>query len=58
MSDLRGFTALAERLAPEEAITFLNGYLQTMVDLILHYRGTINEIISPRILRVGVKVQF
>jgi adenylate cyclase len=50
MSDLRGFTALAERLAPEEAITFLNGYLQTMVDLILHYRGTINEILGDGIL--------
>jgi PAS domain S-box-containing protein len=50
MSDLRGFTALAERLTPEEAITFLNGYLQTMVDLILHYRGTINEIMGDGIL--------
>ena len=50
MSDLRGFTALAERLSPENAITFLNGYLQTMVDLILHYRGTINEIMGDGIL--------
>jgi adenylate cyclase len=50
MSDLRGFTALAERLTPEEAIRFLNGYLQTMVDLILHYGGTINEILGDGIL--------
>ena len=50
MSDLRGFTALAERLTPEEAIRFLNAYLQTMVDLILHYRGTINEIMGDGIL--------
>jgi Adenylate and Guanylate cyclase catalytic domain len=50
MSDLRGFTALAERLTPEEAIRFLNGYLQTMVDLILHYGGTINEIMGDGIL--------
>ena len=50
MSDLRGFTALAERLSPEEAITFLNGYLQTMVDLILQYHGTINEIMGDGIL--------
>src|SRR5262249_42119338 len=50
MSDLRGFTALAERLTPQEAISFLNGYLQTMVDLILHYRGTINEIMGDGML--------
>jgi PAS domain S-box-containing protein len=50
MSDLRGFTALAERLSPQDAIAFLNGYLQTMVDLILQYRGTINEIMGDGIL--------
>jgi PAS domain S-box-containing protein len=50
MSDLRGFTALIERLTPEGAISFLNGYLQTMVDLILHYHGTINEILGDGIL--------
>ena len=50
MSDLRGFTALAERLTPEEAIRFLNGYLQAMVDLILRYGGTINEILGDGIL--------
>jgi PAS domain S-box-containing protein len=50
MSDLRGFTALAERLSPEDAVGFLNGYLQSMVDLILHYRGTINEIMGDGIL--------
>jgi PAS domain S-box-containing protein len=50
MSDLRGFTLLAARLTPEAAITFLNGYLQTMVDLILEHRGTINEIMGDGIL--------
>src|SRR5262249_42312880 len=50
MSDLRGFTAVAERLTAEEAVRFLNGYLQTMVDLILKYRGTINEIMGDGIL--------
>jgi PAS domain S-box-containing protein len=50
MTDLRGFTALIERLTPQDAIAFLNGYLQTMVDLILHYQGTINEILGDGIL--------
>jgi len=50
MSDLRGFTSVAERLSPEEAIRFLNGYLHTMVELILQYGGTINEIMGDGIL--------
>jgi PAS domain S-box-containing protein len=50
MSDLRGFTMLAARLTPEGAIAFLNGYLQTMVNLILEHRGTINEIMGDGIL--------
>jgi len=50
MSDLRGFTALADRLTPEETIRFLNGYLQAMVDLILRYGGTINEIMGDGIV--------
>lgn len=50
MSDLRGFTVLAERLSPEGVIAFLNVYLQTMVDLILQYRGTINEIMGDGIV--------
>jgi hypothetical protein len=44
MSDLRGFTSLLERLAPEQALTFLNHYLETMVDVIMAYDGTIDEI--------------
>src|SRR5262245_64402952 len=50
MSDLRGFTAVVERLTAEEAVRFLNGYLQAMVELILKYGGTINEIMGDGIL--------
>jgi PAS domain S-box-containing protein len=50
MSDLRGFTAIAERLSPQAAVTYLNEYLQTMVDLILHHGGTVNEIMGDGIL--------
>src|SRR5262245_19453811 len=50
MSDLRGFTALAECLAPQEVMTVLNRYLEAMVDVILAYRGTIIEILGDGLL--------
>ncbi len=50
MSDLRGFTALATRLAPHAVIEFLNLYLEAMVDVISRYEGTIDEIIGDAIL--------
>src|SRR5207244_2352734 len=50
VSDLRGFTAMAERLAPRDVIEVLNLYLETMVDVIGRYEGTIDEIIGDAIL--------
>jgi adenylate cyclase len=50
MSDLRGFTALAECLEPQEVMTFLNRYLEAMVDVILAYQGTIIEILGDGLL--------
>jgi len=50
MSDLRGFTSLAGRLAPEQVVIIINRYLGAMVDVILQYEGTINEFIGDAIL--------
>ncbi len=50
MSDLRGFTALAERLAPEEVVQILNTYFEVMVEVLLKYNATINEIIGDALL--------
>ena len=50
MSDLRGFTSLSERLTPEQVITILNRYLETMTDVIMKYQGTIDEFIGDAIL--------
>jgi adenylate cyclase len=50
MSDLRNYTALTERLAPQEVMAFVNRYLEAMVDVILAYRGTIIEILGDGLL--------
>ncbi len=50
MTDLRGFTALSERLQPEQVVQMLNTYFEVMVGIILKYNGTINEIIGDALL--------
>ena len=50
MSDLRGFTSISERLEPERVVQMLNAYFEVMVELVLKYNGTINEIIGDGLL--------
>jgi adenylate cyclase len=50
MSDLRGFTPIAERLEPEQVLQLLNSYFEVMVDVILKHNGTIDEIIGDALL--------
>ncbi len=49
-SDLRGFTATAERLPPEDVVKILNLYLGYMADVITSYQGTIDEFMGDGIL--------
>ncbi|MEJ2069312.1 MAG: adenylate/guanylate cyclase domain-containing protein [Syntrophobacterales bacterium] len=49
MSDLRGFTALAERLEPTVVVALLNYYLSAMIEIIQQQGGTIDEIIGDAI---------
>ncbi|MBF0627213.1 MAG: response regulator [Magnetococcales bacterium] len=50
MSDLRGFTLLSERRAPEEVVAMLNRYLEIMTEILLQYNGTIIEFMGDGIL--------
>jgi len=50
MSDLRGFSAIAERLHAEDTVDMINIYLEVMTEIILEYHGTIDEFIGDAIL--------
>ena len=50
LADLRGFTSLSERLPAEDVVTMLNIYLETMIEIIQKYQGTIDEFIGDGIL--------
>ncbi|MDY7011995.1 MAG: adenylate/guanylate cyclase domain-containing protein [Cyanobacteriota bacterium] len=49
-SDLRGFTALSERMPPEEVVTVLNLYLKAMLETIKMHQGTIDKFLGDGIL--------
>ncbi len=52
MSDIRGFTALSERMNPEDLIALLNHYLDEMTGPIQEHGGTIIEFIGDGILAI------
>jgi class 3 adenylate cyclase len=41
--DLRGFTPLAERLDPEDAVVILNAYLTNVIDTVFEFNGTLDK---------------
>lgn len=52
MSDLRGFSALSERLPPEQVVRIINNYLAAMTEVIRKHKGTIDEFIGDAILAI------
>ncbi len=52
MSDLRGFTALCERLSPEQTVSMLNAYFGAMIDVVMAHGGTIDELLGDAMLLI------
>lgn len=50
LSDIRGFTALSERLEAEELVRFLNTYFSAMIEIIFEYEGTLDKFMGDAIL--------
>ena len=49
-ADLRGFTALCDRLDPAITVTILNDYFQHMSEAIARHHGHINELVGDGLL--------
>lgn len=48
-ADIRGFTAFAERRAPEEAVQMLNRYLRLQADLVKRFHGDVDKFIGDAV---------
>ncbi|KUJ96705.1 MAG: adenylate cyclase [Desulfonauticus sp.] len=51
-SDIRGFTTLSEKLAPEELVSLLNKYLTEMTQIILQEKGLLDKYIGDAIMAI------
>ena len=49
-SDLRGFTAMSEKMTPEEVVLLLNEYFTDMVNCILKTNGVVDKYIGDAIM--------
>jgi adenylate cyclase len=49
-TDLQGFTSLIEKVAPGQAVTLLNAYLDEMIAIVFHHEGTLDRIVGDALV--------
>jgi class 3 adenylate cyclase len=51
-SDIRGFTAMSEKMTPDQVVTLLNEYFTAMVKIVYQNKGIVDKYIGDAILAV------
>ena len=51
-SDIRGFTAMAESMDPENVVSTLNEHFSAMIDIVFKHNGTLDKIVGDQLMIV------